>query len=96
VLRYHHPDEQRAPSDRRERVVDSGVDRIVYVIHAAHLGGTDERRQEHHGADGPADIEARLKSARGKLAMRVEGERRGGETPLTALSLRSLGRFRNR
>jgi len=80
VLRYHHPDEQGAPSDRRERVVDSGMDWIVYVIDAAHLGGTDERRQEHHNADGPADVEGYLKQPREISDTRVEDEHRGEET----------------
>jgi len=96
VLRYHHPDEQGAPSDRRERVVDSGMDRIVYVIDAAHLGGTDERCQEHHDADDPADVEGCLKSPRGISDAKMRESRGRDATPLTVLSLRSLGRFRSR
>lgn len=64
VLGNRHPDEEAAPSDRRERIVDSGVDRIVHVIDGPHPGWSDERRQEHEGVHGPPRIESCLKSRR--------------------------------
>lgn len=64
MLRYRYPKEQAAPSDRRERVVNRRVSRVVHVIDRAHFRGPDQCRQKHQGGHGPACVEGCLKRSK--------------------------------